>query len=101
MSYLATKRQRMVVCAMIAALVAPLLSSHEAHAEVPGPAAPDAAAVAAVAQSGGCGPGGVGACGTVKVFGVWCEICDGMYVVEGSDGKRRLVREAWTDCGVS
>lgn len=92
---------RLVAIALVTAIMASLVPHQAAHAEVADHAAPTATATVAVVQSGGCGEGAAGGCASIEIFGVWCEVCDCMYLVEGSDGRKRIVRDHWIDCGVS
>lgn len=102
MSNVRTRSCRLVACTLVAALVASLVPHRAAHAETADHGAP---AVAVAAQSGDCPDGGIGGCSSVSItiLGTtfWCEACDCMWLVEGSDGNTRIVRDHWNDCGVS
>ena len=104
MSNRRTRSYRLVAIALVAAITASLVPHEAAHAEVADHAAPATTAAAAAVQSDGC-EGGVGACSgfSVTILGttVWCESCDCMWVVVGEDGRKRLVRDHWIDCGLS
>ena len=101
MSNLTTRSYRLVALALVAAIVASLVPHQAAHAETVDHAAPAVTATAAAVQSDGCGAGAAGGCASITVLGVWCEVCDCMYIVEGSDGHERIVRDHWIDCGLS
>lgn len=105
-----TRSYRLVACALVAALVASLVPHQAAHAEAAAHteaaahaetavhATPATAATVAAFQSGGCGEGAAGGCVTINLIFVVCEACDCMYIVEGEDGHKRIVREHWNDC---
>lgn len=102
MSNRTTRSYRLVACALVAAIVASLLPQQTAHAETTDDTAP---VVAVAAQSGDCPDGGIGGCSSVSItiLGTtfWCEACDCMWLVVGSDGRTRIERDHWNDCGVS
>jgi hypothetical protein len=101
MSNRKTRSYRLIACALVAAIVASLVPHQAVHAEVADHAASAATVTVAAFQSGGCGEGAAGGCVTFNRFGFWCEACDCMYLVVGSDGHTRIEREHWIDCGVS